>query len=40
MLSPDHHFEVALYAENKAVIATSHLSALLVKYLETYLKDL
>jgi hypothetical protein len=40
MPSPDHHVELALYADNTAVIATSHLSALLIKFLETYLKDL
>ena len=34
------HVELALYADDTAVIATSRQLALLVKYLETYLSDL
>jgi hypothetical protein len=38
--SPSCHIELALYANDKAVITTSHQPALLVKYLETYLSNL
>jgi hypothetical protein len=35
-----HHVELALYADDTAVIATSHKSTLLVSYLDSYLTDL
>jgi hypothetical protein len=35
-----HHVELALYADDTAVIATSLKAALLVTYLEAYLSDL
>jgi hypothetical protein len=34
------HVELALYADDTAIIATSRKSALLIRYLETYLSDL
>ena len=37
---PYHHFELALYADNTAVIVTSRKPALLVCYLEAYLAEL
>jgi hypothetical protein len=42
LLSPSHHLELAIYAIETAVIATSHKPALFVNYLETceYLSDL
>ena len=40
MPSPSRHVELALYAGDTAVIATSRQPALLVKYLETYLSGL
>ena len=40
MLSPSHHVELTLYAEDKAIIATSRKPTLLVSYLESYLNDL
>jgi hypothetical protein len=40
MPSPSRHVELALYADDTAVIATSRQPALLVKCLETYLSDL
>ena len=40
MPSPSHHVDLAFYADDTAVIATSHQPALLVRYLETYLCDL
>jgi hypothetical protein len=40
MSSPSHHVELALYTDNTAVIATSCQTALLVKYLETYLSNM
>jgi len=40
MPSPSRHVELALYADDTAVIATSRRPALLVKYLETYLSHL
>ena len=38
--SPSHHIELALYANDTAIIATSHKPTLLVSYLESYLNDL
>jgi len=40
MLPPSHHVELALYADNTAIIVTSRKPALLVSYLESYLNDL
>jgi hypothetical protein len=40
MLTPSHHVELALYADDTAVIATSRKPTLLVSYLESYLNDL
>jgi len=40
MPSPSHHVELALYADDTAIIATSHKPTLLVSYLESYLNDL
>jgi len=40
MSSPSHHVELALYAKDRAIIATSRRSALLVSYLESYLNEL
>ena len=40
MPSPSHHVELALYADDTAIIATSCQLALLIKYVETYLGDL
>ena len=40
MSIPSRHVELALYAENTAIIATSRKPALLVSYLESYLSDL
>ena len=40
MPSLSHHVELALNADNTAVIATSHKPTLFVSYLETYLNDL
>ena len=40
MPSPLHHFELALYANDKAVIATSRTPTLLVSYLESYINVL
>ena len=40
MPSPSHHVELALYANDTAVIATSRKPTLLVNYLESYLNDL
>jgi hypothetical protein len=40
MIVPSHHVELALYADNTAVIATSLKPALLVSYLESYLAEL
>jgi hypothetical protein len=37
---PLHHVELALYADDTAVIATSRKPTLLVSYLESYLNDL
>jgi hypothetical protein len=40
MPTPSRHVELALYADDTAIITTSRQPALLVKYLETYLNDL
>jgi hypothetical protein len=40
MPPPSHHVEVALYADDKAVIATSRKPTLLVGYLESYINEL
>jgi hypothetical protein len=40
MPSPSHHVELALYADDTAVIATSRKPTLLVSFLESYLNDL
>jgi hypothetical protein len=40
MPSPSHHVELALYAEDTAIIATSRKLKLLFSYLEAYLNDL
>ena len=40
MPSPSRHVELALYADDTAVVATSRQPALLIRYLETYLSDL
>ena len=40
MLSPSHHVELTLYAEDKAIIATYRKPTLLVTYLKSYLNDL
>jgi hypothetical protein len=40
MPSPSHHIELALYADDTAIIATSRKPTLLVRYLESYLNDL
>jgi len=40
MPPPSHHFKLALYTDNTAIIATSHMPTLLVSYLESYLNDL
>jgi len=40
MPSPSHHVELALYADDTAIIATSCKPTLLVSYLESYLNDL
>jgi retron-type reverse transcriptase len=37
---PSRHFKLALYADDTAIIATSQKSALLIRYLNTYLSDL
>jgi len=38
--SPSHHVELALYADDMAIIATSRKPTLLVSYLESYLNNL
>jgi hypothetical protein len=38
--SPSHHVELALYANDTAIIATSRKPTLFVSYLESYLNDL
>jgi hypothetical protein len=40
MPSPSHHVELALYANDTAVIVTSRKPTLLVSYLVSYLNDL
>jgi hypothetical protein len=40
MPSHTHHVELALYADDTYIIATSQLPTLLVTYLEAYLNDL
>jgi hypothetical protein len=40
MPSPSHHVELALYADDGAVKATSRKPTLLVSYLESFLNDL
>jgi hypothetical protein len=40
MPTPSHHVELALYADDTAIIATSRKPTLLVTYLESYLNDL
>ena len=40
MPSPSHHVELALYANDTAIIATSRKPTLLVSYLESCLNDL
>jgi len=40
MPTPSHHVELALYADDTAIIATSRKPTLLVNYLESYLNDL
>ena len=37
---PWHHIELALYADDTAIIATSHKPVLLVSNLESHLNDL
>jgi hypothetical protein len=40
MPSPPHHVELALYADDTAIMATSLKPTLLVSYMESYLNDL
>jgi hypothetical protein len=40
MPSPSYYVELALYADDTAIIATSRKLTLLVSYLESYLNDL
>jgi hypothetical protein len=40
MPTPSHHVELALYADDMAIIATSRKPTLLASYLVAYLKDL
>jgi hypothetical protein len=40
MPTPSHHVELALYADDTAIIATLRKPKLLVSYLESYLNDL
>ena len=40
MPSPSHHVQLALYADDTAIITTSRKPTLLVSYLESYPKDL
>ena len=39
MLSPSHHVELALHADDTATIAKSRKPTLLFSYLESYLND-
>jgi hypothetical protein len=40
MPTPSHYVELALYADDTAVIATSRKTTLLGRYLESYLSDI
>ena len=40
MTTPSHHVELAFYADDTAVIATSRKPTLLISYLESYVNDL
>ena len=40
MLSPSHHVELILYANDTAIIATSCKTRMPLSYLESYLNDL
>jgi len=40
MSTPSNHVELALYADDTAIIATSRKPTLLISYLESYLSDL
>ena len=40
MPSPSHHVELAFYADDTAIIATSRKPTLLVSYLKSYVSDL
>ena len=40
MPSPSHHVELALYADDTTIIATSRKLTLFVSYLESYLNDI
>jgi len=40
MRSPSRHVQLALYADNTAIIATSRKPTMLVIYLELYVSDL
>jgi hypothetical protein len=40
MPTPSRHFELALYTDDTAIMATSNKPAQLVSYLESYLTDL
>jgi hypothetical protein len=40
MRPPSHHVQLALYADDTAIIATSRKATLLISYLESYLNDL
>ena len=40
MPKPSHHFELALYSDDTAIIATSRTPVLLVSYLQSYLSHL
>jgi len=40
MASPSHHVELALYADDTAIISTSRKQTLFVSYLESYLNNL
>jgi len=40
MPSPSHHVDLAFYADDTAILATSRKLTLLVSYLESYFNDL
>jgi len=40
MHTPSHHVELALYADDTAIIATPRKPTLLISYLESYLNEL